>query len=310
MRILALDTATSACSVALWCDGAVRARRFAPMERGQAEALVPMLGAVLADAGCAFAELDLLAVTVGPGTFTGLRIGLAAARGLALAAALPCLGVTTLEAVADGVGPEERAGAALLVVLDAKRRDVYAQLFSAGLEPLGEARAVLPSGLAETLPAGPLVVAGDAAHSAAEALARGRARGRSQHRAGGPRCHPRRRHRGPPLAPRHAPVAAGAALSAPARRHAAHWPLSARRPLSPHALRMRRRCTEWGGAAGSSRSSDSTSWPWSRTERGTLSRGSAPPSRTSATSPRAMRSMSSLVRTKVSGQTSWVMSRK
>lgn len=170
MRILALDTATTACSVALWSDGAVRARRFAAMERGQAEALVPMLEEVRAEAGFDYAELDLLAVTVGPGAFTGLRIGLATARGLALAAALPCVGVTTLEAVAEGVGDDEWADANLLVVLDAKRADVYAQVFSSRLEPLGVASAVVPSGLGALVPPGRLVVAGDASGRAVEAL--------------------------------------------------------------------------------------------------------------------------------------------
>ena len=105
MRLLALDTATAACSVALWRDGAVLARRFEAMLRGQSEALMPMVGAVLAEAGCGFKDLDAIAVTVGPGAFTGLRIGLAAARGMALAAELPLIGVTTLEAVVHGVPP-------------------------------------------------------------------------------------------------------------------------------------------------------------------------------------------------------------
>ena len=149
MKVLALDTATSACSAALWEDGAVRARRLTITERGQAEALMPMVLAVLEEAGEDFAGLDLLAVTVGPGAFTGLRIGLAAARGMALAAGLPCLGVTTLEAVAHGVGADERARATLLVALETKRADLYVQAFDGGLQPLGEPRAVA----AEAIPA-------------------------------------------------------------------------------------------------------------------------------------------------------------
>ncbi|MCH7931874.1 MAG: tRNA (adenosine(37)-N6)-threonylcarbamoyltransferase complex dimerization subunit type 1 TsaB, partial [Proteobacteria bacterium] len=94
MNVLALDTATAACSVALWSDGTVLAQRFATMARGHAEALMPMVEAVMAEAGLAFADLDLVATTVGPGTFTGLRVGLAAARGLALAGGLPIVGVT------------------------------------------------------------------------------------------------------------------------------------------------------------------------------------------------------------------------
>ena len=171
VRILAFDTATSACSAALWEDGAVRARRFETMTRGQAEALVPMIVDVMDEAGTEFSGLDLIAVTVGPGAFTGLRIGLAAARGMALAAAVPCLGITTLEAVADGVPEGERAGATLLVSLTTKRQDVYAQTFDARLTPLTPPRVVLPGELMAMVPAGRVVVAGDAAGETAALLA-------------------------------------------------------------------------------------------------------------------------------------------
>jgi tRNA threonylcarbamoyladenosine biosynthesis protein TsaB len=171
VRILALDTATSACSAALWRDGRVCARRLARMERGQSEALMPMILDVLAEAGCGFSQLDLLAVTVGPGAFTGLRIGLAAARGLALASGVPCLGVTTLEAVADGVPEGERGAGPLLVVLDTKRADVYAQVFAPDLGPLGPPQALPPGALGGLVPARRILVAGDAAARAAGALA-------------------------------------------------------------------------------------------------------------------------------------------
>lgn len=170
MRILAFDTATNACSAAVRVGGETRARRFEWMARGQSEALIPMVDAVLTEAGLGFADLDLLAVTVGPGAFTGLRIGLSAARAMALAAKLPCIGVTTLEAVAAGVPETERQGAQILVTLDAKRADIYAQLFTADLSPLGEPLAVLPGDLADRLDQGPIVVAGDAAETVSEAL--------------------------------------------------------------------------------------------------------------------------------------------
>ncbi len=161
MNILALDTSLSSCSVALWRDGAVDAGRFVPMERGQSEALMPMVRQVMAEAGAEFADIDLVAVTIGPGAFTGLRIGLAAARGLALAAGLPCLGVTTLEAVAAGVAAGERKAATVLVALETKRADVYAQSFDSDLQPLDAPRAVVPE-LAPGV-AGALVVVGNAA---------------------------------------------------------------------------------------------------------------------------------------------------
>ncbi len=147
MKLLAFDTATASCSAAVWCDGVVLAERCHAMERGHSEALVPMIAAVMDEAGLAFAELDGIAVTVGPGAFTGVRIGLATARALSLAANLPCLGVTTLEAVAADVQAEND----VVVVLDAKRNDVYAQTFSPALQPLEEPAAILPEALAARL---------------------------------------------------------------------------------------------------------------------------------------------------------------
>ena len=170
MKILALDTATSSCSVALWADG-VRAGRSAEMERGHAEALMPMVIEVLAQAGCTFPDLDLVAVTVGPGSFTGLRIGLAAARGMALAANLPCVGVTTLEAVAASIDVRRHADKVVLAALDSKRGDIFAQAFAPAGRPLGPPVAVAPGDLARMIPAGPVVVVGSAAAVAVRALA-------------------------------------------------------------------------------------------------------------------------------------------
>ena len=163
MKLLAIDCATGACSAAVWADGGVRARRFELRPRGQAEALMPMVAAVMAEAGLDFAALDGLATTVGPGSFTGLRAGIAAARAMALAAELPLIGVTTLEAVAQGIDAGFRDGRASVVVLETKRIEVYAQSFSADLSPLGEAAALSPAAVAAALPDGPLVIAGDAA---------------------------------------------------------------------------------------------------------------------------------------------------
>jgi tRNA threonylcarbamoyladenosine biosynthesis protein TsaB len=135
LTVLALDSATEACSAALLAAGEVRAARFERRERGHAERLVPMLLAVLAEAGVGFAGLDALAVTIGPGSFTGVRVGLATARGLALAAERPLVGVSSLEAVAAGV--EERGGCDILAVLTALPGQVYAQRFDSTLAPLG-----------------------------------------------------------------------------------------------------------------------------------------------------------------------------
>ena len=184
MNILALDTTTSACSVALLADE-FEVSRSAMMERGHAEALMPMVKDVLNQASRTFADIDTLAVTIGPGAFTGLRIGLAAARGMALAAGIPCVGVTSLEAVAEGIGPEKRAGRALLVALDSKRADVFAQVFDAGGPPVGPPVAVSLDGLMDIVPPRPVLVAGTAAPAVVESLMR---RGVDAVRASGTGC--------------------------------------------------------------------------------------------------------------------------
>ncbi len=98
--ILAMDTAGGACSAALWRNGQVVASRFELLRRGHAERLVPMIEAVMAEGAMAYADLDCLAVTLGPGGFTGVRIGLATARGLALACGRPLVGVSNFQVLA------------------------------------------------------------------------------------------------------------------------------------------------------------------------------------------------------------------
>jgi tRNA threonylcarbamoyladenosine biosynthesis protein TsaB len=162
--VLAFDTACDSCSVALWRDGEIAAREFMAMARGQSEALLPMIERVMAAARMEFGELAGLGVTVGPGAFTGLRIGLAAARAIALATGKPAVGVTTLQAIAAAV--PARTGA-LIVAIDAKRDDLYVQSFLGGA-PAGDAIACLPQ--AVLLPAGEIALAGDGAARLYEAL--------------------------------------------------------------------------------------------------------------------------------------------
>lgn len=169
--VLAFDTACDACSAALWQDGEIRAREFARMARGQSEALLPMIERVMAAAGMEFPALTGLGVTVGPGAFTGLRIGLAAARAIALASGKPAVGITTLEAIAAAVPP---APDVLIVAIDAKRDDLYVQSFAQNLSggaawtPASTAVAQLPE--AVTLPTGSFLIAGDGAARLLEAL--------------------------------------------------------------------------------------------------------------------------------------------
>jgi tRNA threonylcarbamoyladenosine biosynthesis protein TsaB len=163
MIVLGLDTATKACSAAVWKQGAVLARECVPMERGHTEALIPMVERVLGAAALAFRDLDLIAVTVGPGAFTGLRVGLAAARGIALAADIPCIGVTTLEAIAAAVPRQEQDERIVLVVLETKRGDFYAQAFSPEGIGLAAPRVVDATALPDLVQVREAVVAGDAA---------------------------------------------------------------------------------------------------------------------------------------------------
>ena len=141
MRLAAFDTALGACSVALFADGRVLAARREEMARGHAERLLPMAEEVLAEAGLGWTDLDRLAVTLGPGTFTGVRTGLAAARGLALALDLPLAGLNTLEVIAEGAAAA-RGDAPLVVILDAHGGPLYAQVFP------GRGMPRVPDGLA------------------------------------------------------------------------------------------------------------------------------------------------------------------
>lgn len=158
MIVLAFDTAQGALSAAVHDGEGELATIFEERTRGHAEALMPMLETVLAEAALGFADLDALAVTVGPGTFTGLRVGLAAARGLALARDLPLVGVTTLEAVAAPV--RLVAGEAVVAAFDARRDEIYLQVFGDGLSPLSPPLLTGLDAAMTQLPAAPLVLVG------------------------------------------------------------------------------------------------------------------------------------------------------
>jgi tRNA threonylcarbamoyladenosine biosynthesis protein TsaB len=129
MKILSLDTSMAACSVAVIdTKGALPvAEAFQAMDRGHAEALAPMVAEVMQASGLAFRDLDRITVTVGPGTFTGVRIGLSFARGTGLACGIPVIGIDSLSAISANTG----AGGPLLVVADARNEEVYAASFGA-----------------------------------------------------------------------------------------------------------------------------------------------------------------------------------
>jgi tRNA threonylcarbamoyladenosine biosynthesis protein TsaB len=140
MNVLAFDTTLNSCSAAAALSGVVAAARGEARVRGHAERIVPMIREVMREADIVAADLDLIAVTIGPGTFTGVRIGLAAARAFALPQQTPVLGIGTLEAIASDVD----ANGPVLVAVDARRGQIYCQLFAAGARPVNDAQALTP----------------------------------------------------------------------------------------------------------------------------------------------------------------------
>ncbi len=190
--VLAVETAGSCCSAALTRGGVVLAAERRPLRHGHAEVLLPMIERITTAAGLPRSQIDTVAAAVGPGGFTGIRVGLAAARGIALALGARLVGITGFAAVAAVLAAGDSAANCphALIALDSRRADLYVQLFAldpaalaaagtamaAAARPLAAAKAVLPECLADYL-AGfatstPLLIAGDAADAAAAALGR------------------------------------------------------------------------------------------------------------------------------------------
>ena len=126
MIVLALDTALGACQAAVLKGDLILAAMSEPMERGHQERLAPLVRETMQASGLAFSDLDRVAVVVGPGSFTGVRVGLAFAKGLSLALDIPCVGVGSMEALASGVSGLAAA------VIDAPRGQRYLQIFRDG----------------------------------------------------------------------------------------------------------------------------------------------------------------------------------
>lgn len=161
--ILAFDAASGRCAAALLAGGRVLASRIEEEAgRGQAERLLPLLETVLAEGGATWPDLDAVAVSTGPGDFTGVRVAVAAARGLALALGKPAIGVSRLEALAAG-----RPGPALVAV-DARRDMVAAQAFRDGA-PLAPPALVARDALAALAPPGAALLGAAAPPGAPEA---------------------------------------------------------------------------------------------------------------------------------------------
>lgn len=173
MKILAFDTALDACSAAVCENGRVIAQQYQVLSKGHAEALVPMIQSVLAKAAMQFGDVDLLAVTVGPGTFTGIRVGLSAARGIALTTGLRIAGVTTLAAIAEGARSSGAVveGRAIVVFHDAHRGELFCQVFPSDANissPAPELIAVADA--VSVIPIGPAVITGSGAPQVREQI--------------------------------------------------------------------------------------------------------------------------------------------
>jgi tRNA threonylcarbamoyladenosine biosynthesis protein TsaB len=179
MKILALDTATEACSVALGIGDRL-IERYVELERGHAEQILPMVDAVLAEAGLTLAQLDALAFGRGPGGFTGVRLAASVAQGLAFGAGLGVVPVSDLAAIAQRVAQLDPAARRVLVVNDARMREVYWSAYDLAAEPrsIAAERVTAPADvLIPETSAAPWVAAGRGLAAWPELAARCRAAG-------------------------------------------------------------------------------------------------------------------------------------
>lgn len=159
MIVLSLDCASSGCGVCVWQDGRLLAQQHENMERGQDARLMPLVQEVMAQAGLSYPELDRVAVTRGPGSFTGLRIGLAAARGIGLAANKPVIGI---DRFAVHRAQQAEKGRGLLVVLESRREELYLRFYPVQEEP-HEPRMLCPPEIASFVKEqNNVLIAGDA----------------------------------------------------------------------------------------------------------------------------------------------------
>jgi tRNA threonylcarbamoyl adenosine modification protein YeaZ len=179
MRVLAIDTALEACATAVLDTeaGGLTADETLAMARGHAEALMPQIARVMDAARVEFADLDRIAVTVGPGSYTGLRVGISAARGIALVSAKPAVGLSTLAAHAAPHMALAVEGRSVVVAIDARHQHVYLQIYGAGGRTLrGPQLAPIADAVRAAVAAAPALIAGSAAPLIAAAWPAGRER--------------------------------------------------------------------------------------------------------------------------------------
>jgi tRNA threonylcarbamoyl adenosine modification protein YeaZ len=174
MRVLAIDTALDACSAAVldMTRGGITASETLAMTRGHAEALMPLIARVMNQAEVEFTELDRIAVTTGPGSFTGLRVGISATRGIALAAGKPAIGLSTLAGFAAPLIAEDDS-TNVVAVIDARHDHVYLQVFGTGGRTLVAPRIATLRDAVRAAVTGPARVIGSAARLLAGAWPKG-----------------------------------------------------------------------------------------------------------------------------------------
>src|SRR5690348_2623297 len=172
MRVLAIDTALAACAAAvLDPERGIVASESLPMLRGHAEALIPLIARVMKQAGIKFSDVDRIAVTTGPGSFTGVRVGLAAARGFGVATGVPVVGVSTLAVYAapflagNGKSP-------VIAAIDARHDHVFLQMFGPGGLTIVSPRLARLSEAIAALCSAPACLVGSAARAVADGLAK------------------------------------------------------------------------------------------------------------------------------------------
>ncbi len=173
MRTLAIDTAGRSAGVSLTVDGQIRYEAFHHAGLNHSLVLLPAIEAACRHAGIELAQIDLFALTLGPGSFTGLRIAAGTVKGLALAAGKPAVGVSTLDALAYPL--PAITGKVLCAMLDAQREQVYAAMYRDGedgrRERISPERVADVDELVDALPDGPVLLVGDGAERHRDALA-------------------------------------------------------------------------------------------------------------------------------------------
>ncbi len=170
VKILGIDTALDRCSVTVTLGKDHCFTDSVECVRGHAEILVPKIQQTLKQVNIKFQDLDLITVTTGPGSFTGLRVGLATAKGIALAAQLPLVGVTTFEVLAHSAFKQTKGQQYALVVFSAHKQDIFCQLYDQKLQPVKPPTSLLLDKITGYVPKVPMIVVGNQSNAVSQEL--------------------------------------------------------------------------------------------------------------------------------------------